>query len=76
MLGSVNPREVLHSFDDVFHLCVRLHTAAAGVRDLERKFNAVAARCGRSSVRPGTPCDGEAKYIAVLYGPWGFRKYI
>ena len=42
MLGSVNPREVLHSFDDVFHLCVRLHTAAAGVRDLERKFNAVA----------------------------------
>ena len=45
MLGSVNPREVLHSFDDVFHLCVRLHTAAAGVRDLERKFNAVADLC-------------------------------
>lgn len=41
MLSSVNPREVLHNFDDVFYLCVRLHTAAAGVGDLEGKCNAV-----------------------------------
>ena len=41
MLSSVNPGEVFHNFDDVFYLCVRLHTAAAGVADLENTFNAV-----------------------------------
>ena len=41
MLSSVDPREVLNNFDDVFYLCVCLHTTAAGIGNLEGKFNAV-----------------------------------
>ena len=41
MLSSVDPREVLNNFDDVFNLCVRLHTTAASIGNLEGKFNAV-----------------------------------
>ena len=29
-----------------------------------------------TSSRLGLPCDKETKYIALIYGPWGFRKCI
>ena len=29
-----------------------------------------------TSSRLGMPCDEETKYIALKYGPWGFKKCI
>ena len=29
-----------------------------------------------TSSRLGMPCDEETKYIALMYGPWGFQKCI